>query len=169
MNLLKRKDVVVDDYSGELSPLPEDTIKPGMKRTHFPVGKTRRIHVYRPAIMENMRKGKNHPTAVVVDGEQRSYFHAVVFDGKAALKFDSETEDANVYLVTAGKIMGFTDPDGDPPYEFNAKPQPKRTVWDVISWCLERVKTPFRVVGRAPGVNCLTLHAFDHPVFDRKE
>lgn len=127
MNLLtKNKEVVVDDYSGELSPLPEGTIKLGMKRTHFPIGKERRIHVYRPAIRENMRNGKKHPTCVVIEDGQRNYFHAVVFDGKAALKFDAETEDASVYLVTCGKVMGFTDPDGDDVYEWKIEPKRNR-------------------------------------------
>jgi hypothetical protein len=153
MNLLQRqRQVVLDDYTGELQPLPEGTIKPGMKKTLFSEGETRRIHVYRPAISQNMRAKTTHPTSVVVDEfGARHYFHAVVLDGKAALKFDAQSKDANVYLVTCGKIMGFTDPNSDGAYDFKPK-QRKKYIRSTLSWLMSKFHSG---ASKVPLVNCV--------------
>jgi hypothetical protein len=152
MNLLGAQPVVLDSYDGELQPLPEGTIKPGMKKTLFSEGEKRRIHVYRPAISQNMRAKTTHPTSVVVDEfGARHYFHAVVLDGKAALKFDAKSEDANVYLVTCGKIMGFTDPNSDGPYDFKPKQRPKY-IRNTFSWLMSKFHSG---ASKVPLVSCV--------------
>jgi len=76
------------------------------------------VHVSRPAIIRNVKDGKNHPTVVIIDEEGKKYnYHAVVLRGPSALKYDSSPEsiEANVFIVTRAGIEGYTDPDGDPP------------------------------------------------------
>jgi len=98
-----------------------DEIDPkGMEMTLFPEGKRRLIHVIPPAIKknneENGQQNKLTTVAIVEFDEngipQVQTFHAALLHGQMALKWDTEKVIASVCLVTYGKIMAYTDPNG---------------------------------------------------------
>lgn len=63
----------------------------GMKKITFPAGKVRQVCVSRPAIQENLKTGKNYPTALVVEDGIPQEYHAVNVTG--TLRFDATRTD----------------------------------------------------------------------------
>lgn len=96
----------------------------------FPEGPERKIHVFRPAIRQNMMKGTKSPTVVVIDefGE-RHFYHAVKADG--FLGFDPDDPDANVYIITTKMVHCYLDPEGDGPF-ISPTPEKPETIGGVI-------------------------------------
>ena len=121
----------------------------------------RLVHVSRPAIRENMRSGKKHPTCVVIDENGDTHlYHAVKVDG--FLGFDPTFDPANVYLHTTEPILCYLDPEGDPPLKVEVPEKPKTiaaVIWDNLMGFRRRTRHGiyafFWGVSHLPVLNCL--------------
>lgn len=144
----------------------------GWNRTHFPKGKVRCVHVNRHAIMQNVKRGKNHPTIVVRDGDETHQFHYAIMFGQTNIGFDANPEnvEANVYIETEGKILCFNDPAGEDGVPLNPrdKQKPKR------NWLKGLVSLPSKMwkgikfgswhaARNTPLLGCLVDFEYWHP------
>jgi hypothetical protein len=86
------------------------------KRVVFPAGKRRFVCVNRLAIVENLRRSRNHPTVIVVEDGKESQFHAAQCNG--LLRFAPLVEEAKapVHVATDEEIIAYEFPEADGPF-----------------------------------------------------
>lgn len=127
-----------------------------MKKVSFPAGKVRQVCVSRPAIQENLKTGKNYPTALVVEDGIPKEYHAVNITG--TLRFDATRTDlpAKVFIETDAEFDAFIDPEAEQTYlHLPHKPFFLSRWASNVRWASRQL---FRAFLGLPIISCFTGH-----------